>query len=129
MRVLVCGGRAYGVDRSREFDAEAAKQRTLLSDVLTMVCAPSDRQGTIIHGAANGADTYAGAWADHWGWDLVRFPAEWGRYGKLAGPRRNALMLEEGQPDLVIAFPGGRGTANMVELARKAGVPVLRVEP
>ena len=38
---------------------------------------------------------------------------------------RNARMLAEGKPDLVVAFPGGRGTADMVAQARKAGVRVV----
>jgi hypothetical protein len=38
-------------------------------------------------------------------------------------------MLEEGKPDLVVAFPGGTGTANMVKQARAAGVEVLEVSP
>jgi hypothetical protein len=33
-------------------------------------------------------------------------------------------MLDEGKPDLVLAFPGGRGTRNMVGQAKRAGVPV-----
>jgi hypothetical protein len=37
-------------------------------------------------------------------------------------------MLMEGKPDLVVAFPGGRGTANMIEQARKAGVEVLEIK-
>jgi hypothetical protein len=44
-----------------------------------------------------------------------------------AGPIRNARMLEEGKPDIVIAFPGGRGTANMIEQAHAAGVEVVQV--
>lgn len=55
------------------------------------------------------------------------YPADWRRDGKSAGYRRNRRMLSEGRPDLVIAFPGGPGTAHMVEIAEKAGVPVLRI--
>lgn len=44
--------------------------------------------------------------------------------GKAAGPIRNQRMLDEGKPDLVVAFPGGRGTADMVRRAKAAGVPV-----
>ena len=40
---------------------------------------------------------------------------------------RNREMLERGRPDLVIAFPGGPGTANMVKLAREAGIEVIKV--
>jgi hypothetical protein len=52
------------------------------------------------------------------------FFAAWHEHGRGAGPIRNRQMLEEGRPDLVVAFPGGHGTAGMIKLALKAGVPV-----
>ena len=55
------------------------------------------------------------------------FPADWNSYGKAAGPIRNKQMLDEGKPDVVIAFPGGTGTANMIMQATKAGVKVVKV--
>ena len=57
----------------------------------------------------------------------LAFPAEWKKHGKAAGPIRNRKMLQDGKPDLVLAFPGGRGTANMVELATDAGIRVMHV--
>ena len=48
-------------------------------------------------------------------------------HGAAAGPVRNGEMLSRGKPDVVIAFPGGRGTANMCEQAMTAGVRVVRV--
>lgn len=56
------------------------------------------------------------------------FAADWSQ-GKKAGPLRNARMLAEGKPDVVVAFPGGRGTEDMVARARAAGVPVREVLP
>ena len=47
--------------------------------------------------------------------------------GKRAGPLRNQRMLDEGKPDLVVAFPGGGGTKDMVRRAVKAGVSVHEV--
>jgi hypothetical protein len=83
---------------------------------------------TLIHGDAPGADRLAAAWAKDTGLaefgELLAFPADWEKHGNAAGPIRNQQMLDEGKPDMVIAFPGGIGTANMVRLARKAGVPV-----
>jgi hypothetical protein len=55
------------------------------------------------------------------------FPADWEKYGKAAGPIRNQQILVEGKPDLVVAFQGGRGTANMVSRAQQAGVPVVEI--
>jgi ABC-type Fe3+-hydroxamate transport system substrate-binding protein len=37
------------------------------------------------------------------------------------------VLVCGGKPDLVVAFPGGRGTANMIEQAEQAGVPVRRI--
>lgn len=56
------------------------------------------------------------------------FEADWHTHGRAAGPIRNRRMIEEGKPDLVVAFPGGRGTANMVNQARAAGIEVREVE-
>lgn len=58
----------------------------------------------------------------------MAFPANWKKFGKAAGPLRNVKMIEEGKPDVVIAFPGGHGTANMVALAEASGIPVIRAE-
>lgn len=70
----------------------------------------------------------ATAWATDHGVAVICCPADWRWHGKAAGPIRNKQMLDQHSPDLVIAFPGGRGAANMVALARAAGVPVAEVE-
>ena len=49
--------------------------------------------------------------------------AKWEEHGNAAGPIRNRHMMTW-KPDAVIAFPGGSGTADMVSIARKAGIPV-----
>lgn len=54
------------------------------------------------------------------------FPADWERNGRAAGPIRNRQMLD-GKPDLVIAFPGGKGTADMVAEAKRRGIAVREV--
>jgi hypothetical protein len=110
MRVLVCGGRDY-------YDVGRVAQ------VLEDKREPVDM---VIHGGAAGADEIAGQWARRRGVPEVVVPANWNYYGKRAGHERNAWMLRL-QPDLVIAFPGGRGTANMVSQARKAGIRVEEI--
>lgn len=55
------------------------------------------------------------------------FPAPWDFHKNSAGPIRNAWMLRFGQPDLVLAMPGGTGTADMVKKARAAHVEVIQV--
>jgi hypothetical protein len=110
MRVLVCGGRDFD-DREflREVLDELAREHVI--DV-------------VIHGDAVGADRMAGEWARLSGIRELAFPANWEKYRRAAGPIRNRQMLVEYAPDLIVAFPGGRGTANMIRQARAAGVPV-----
>lgn len=82
----------------------------------------------LIEGEATGADSIAKAWAVHNFIELDPYPAKWKKpgggidYG--AGPRRNQKMIDEGKPDLLVAFPGHRGTADMVRRATEAGIPV-----
>lgn len=115
MRVLVTGGRDF--DDRKVFHAFMA---TLFVD---------RHLDTIIHGACGGADRMADTWARMWHLNIERYPANWSKYGRKAGPMRNEQMLREGKPNLVVAFPGGRGTADMVRRARKAGVEVVEVAP
>lgn len=87
---------------------------------------PSDT--IVIHGMARGADRLAHEIAAELGLAVWPRPAMWER-GKAAGIIRNRQMLVEDKPDLVLAFhpdlAEARGTRHMVEIARKAGVPVL----
>lgn len=120
MRIIICGGRDY-TDRARAWE------------VLDGLLDEFGRQVVIVHGAAHGADALADEWARLCGVQRAPFPAEWEKYKpdnprhkNPAGPIRNRQMLDTGA-DLVIAFPGGRGTADMVRQARARGVPVREV--
>jgi hypothetical protein len=126
MRVLVCGGRMYGRvadDCPPELLAQererAGRERVTLYRYLDRHKAEIS---VVIHGGANGADE----WADKWAADRIvpqhSFKADWKAHGRAAGPIRNQRMIDEGKPDLVIAFPGGRGTADMVRRAQAAGI-------
>ena len=109
MKALVCGGRdfadyPYLAERLDYFRARIGL------DVL-------------IHGAAHGADTLASDWANARGVAVLAFPADWSANGKAAGPMRNRQMLLD-SPDYVIAFKGGKGTANLVRQALAMHIPV-----
>jgi len=81
----------------------------------------------IIHGNAKCVDMIADEWAIT-NWVTVRsYPANWCKYGNRAGPIRNQEMLDTENPELVIAFPGGPGTADMIRRARKAKIPVEEI--
>ncbi|VWB07532.1 DUF2493 domain-containing protein [Burkholderia lata] len=116
IKVIVCGGREYQ-DRERVFS------------VLDSIHAETPIT-VLIQGGARGADDMAFQWglrSKGSGMELITVHAEWKKHGRRAGPIRNAQMLEE-NPHLVVAFPGGRGTADMVRQAKAAGVPVMEVE-
>lgn len=112
MRVLVCGGRDY-------------TDKAFLWNVLDGLGPPAVSE--VVSGMAPGADSFAAEWAERFGFPLHKFPANWQTHGRAAGPIRNQQMLDEGKPDLVVAFPGGRGTADMVRRARQSGVPVMEI--
>lgn len=118
MRVLVCGGRDF-VDEHLLTEA---------LDLLHKHCGPVT---VLIHGAATGADSIAAAWATNGQLSerihVIPFRANWRKHGKAAGPMRNLRMLQEGKPDRVVAFAGGKGTANMVKQAEECGVPIWHV--
>lgn len=110
MRALFCGSRWF---------TDAALVRRVLARL-----APDD--WIVLHGAAPGADTLVEQAAGFLGLRTWPFPAAWGRYGISAGPLRNREMLAVGRPDVVIVFPGGDGTKNMVLDAAMAGVWVVQ---
>ena len=80
---------------------------------------------TLIHGAAKGADSLGRQWAIHHNIVAWPFPADWKAHGDSAGPIRNMKMFKEGKPDYVVAFPGGKGTKHMVDIAKSYGCPVV----
>jgi hypothetical protein len=117
MRVLVCGSRHFN-------------DKELFDSVMEEF---KDKGVTIIQGNARGADTLAYYWALQYAAHEEHYQADWKKYGKAAGYIRNKQMLDDGEPDLVIAFWDGEspGTAMMISLAEKAGVPVkvIHVDP
>ncbi len=109
-RILICGSRDW-----IDYDA-----------ILREVHARCDEISHVISGTARGADTLGELAAKACKIPVVRFPANWKRYGRAAGPIRNQQMLDEGNPDEVWAFSPdlrkSRGTKDMVHRATKAGV-------
>jgi predicted Rossmann-fold nucleotide-binding protein len=91
----------------------------------------------LLHGGARGADAAIARAARQLGWPVAALPADWRRHGRAAGPIRNRQLLEAairqaqalsagGLPVsvLVVAFPGGAGTASLVQQARRIHAPV-----
>lgn len=111
MRLLVCGDR-YWTDKT-----------SILSEIKRL--SPS----VVIEGEAPGADSIARECANELGIGVLSFPAEWELYGHAAGPIRNAQMLREGKPDMVLAFHDdlqkSKGTLDMVRQAGRMRVKVV----
>jgi predicted Rossmann-fold nucleotide-binding protein len=99
----------------------------------------------VLHGGARGADAAIGRAAQQLGWSALVMPAQWQLHGRAAGPIRNRELLEQAVARavahsspcclpsvLVVAFPGGAGTASLVREARRMAsrspVPIAVVE-
>lgn len=136
MRALICGSR----------DWTNSDLIWLVLDALHERAIGGAEDLTVIHGACNtrldtradkaigcGADAYAHEWCfvhPHSVGESL-YPADWERYGKRAGFVRNAEMLADGKPDVVVGFtndPPSAGTRMMLDLARRAGVPTYRIQ-
>lgn len=117
MKVLVCGGRDFGLTQ--------AEYNYIMDTMLKF----HEKHGItqVINGAQKGVDKISTEWAtiNNIAYREFEYPSEYGRRG---GPIRNSQMLKEGKPDHVLAFPGGRGTADMVHKAAVAEVPITTLE-
>ncbi len=114
MKILVCGGRTF---TNRNFVFWELDRLALHHKI-----------EQVIVGGAMGADQLGLEWAHSRKIAKTMVPADWRVHGRAAGPIRNQKMLDL-KPDLVVAFPGGKGTADMVARSRKAGVEVLELAP
>ena len=112
---LICGGRDF---------ADAGMFASAMGDLVRLRGMPE----CVVNGGALGADMMAKEWAERHAIEARSVAADWGLHGKAAGPIRNQTMLDKYAPDFVVAFPGGRGTADMVERSRKAGVDVAEIK-
>ena len=115
LKILACGGRYY-CDKSFLFSVLDKIAEKYPYPTYTIV---------IIEGEQTGADILAKDWAKSNNFKHLPFPADWTKFGNKAGYLRNAQMLAEGRPDLVVAFPGGKGTNMMINLAKEINVKVI----
>jgi len=112
VRILITGGRTY---QNKE------KVFRILNEYKE-----ADHIGliTIIHGGAAGADSLANEWGKENNMPIEVYKAEWDLYGKAAGPIRNKLMASK-NIDFAIAFPGGKGTRNMISICSKNNISII----
>ncbi|MGN0560998.1 MAG: DUF2493 domain-containing protein [Candidatus Fimenecus sp.] len=77
-----------------------------------------------LSGGCRGADRLGERYANENGFCIERYPADWQKYGKSAGPKRNLQMVKT--CDYVICFWDGksRGTASVISYAKKFQKPI-----
>lgn len=109
-RIVVTGGRFYE-DRSAVFRVLDEYNPSIV----------------IQGGCPTGVDKFVVDWARERGITVITYFAMWDLYGISAGPRRNKEMLQDSHPDLVLVFPGGKGTAGCAKLADEMGIPTRKI--
>lgn len=108
MKVVVTGGRNYVM---------TASDYVFLENALSILEATG-----ILTGGARGVDAQVAAWARRRGIPLDTVRPNWTKDGDAAPFRANTRLAEAA--GAVIAFPGAEGTADMVDQARRMGLPV-----
>jgi len=110
-RIAVTGGRDH---QNQELVYRALENED--PSVVVLGCCPT------------GVDKYALDWCLESGTFFWLFNADWDKYGKMAGPRRNAEMIYDGEPDKLLVFQGGIGTQDCKRTAKQAGVPTKEIK-
>lgn len=119
MIIVVTGGRTFGIKKKLDETLNRYFGQAMM----------------IVHGGAPGADMLAGVWAQSLFVPCLKVPANWALQGRAAGPIRNREMLIMAVKIAkvmktyakVIAFEGGKGTANCIATAEELGIEVERV--
>lgn len=88
-------------------------------------CAWIGFASAIVSGTARGADSFGERWAQENNIDIIRFPAEWDKYGRRAGYIRNKVMAENAQGLLAVWDGKSKGTYSMIDLATKHGLRIM----
>jgi len=113
---LICGGRDF---------SQESTFRSAMIQIMELRGCPAK----VVQGGARGADRMAAEWARLMAIEVIEVRADWQKYGKAAGSIRNTLMLKAHRPHVVIAFPGGPGTRDMVKKANAAcGIDVIEIK-
>lgn len=110
-RVIIAGGRDF-------------KDYELLEQTMDHLLSNVHEEIVVVCGMASGADTLGERYAKSKGYEVHYYPANWEKYGRAAGPRRNEQMAQNA--DALVAFWNGssRGTKSMIDLAYRYGLKV-----
>lgn len=131
--VVVCGGRDFKAWSKARWALDYWHQRlgfSLLVQGGQVSMDPAERSLPWDKRTRWGADYIAKRWAMAKGIPNAEeavSDADWKKFDLAAGPMRNTRMLMKYKPQRVIAFAGGKGTADMLDQARRAGVKCIEV--
>lgn len=78
----------------------------------------------VVDGCADGVDLLGEAWAIDNGIPIKKFPANWGKFGKAAGPIRNREMAEYADALIAVWDGKSKGTQDMIRKAQKRGLKI-----
>ncbi len=112
MKIIVAGGRNFN-------------DYNLLKEKLDFLTSKLKKEKiVIVSGGASGADSLGERYAKERGFSLESFPAEWNKYGRSAGYRRNVQMALNS--DALVAFWDGKskGTEHMINIATERDLKV-----
>lgn len=123
-RIIVCGGRHFN---------DYACLESILDDVLADHNLGYTEVEVVSGGCPSGADALGELYAATHNIQCSRFPAEWDRFGKAAGPIRNSQMVNyagESQKPIVVAFSNSttRGTNDTIKKANKLGIEIVNIQ-
>jgi predicted Rossmann fold nucleotide-binding protein DprA/Smf involved in DNA uptake len=110
MRIIVAG--------SRDVTAKEVKYALQICPWIGFV-------STVISGTACGADTFGERWAQERYINIVRYPAEWKKHGRSAGPIRNKVMAQNAEGLIAVWNGKSRGTLSMINLAMDYGLRIM----
>ena len=123
MRIIIAG--------SREFNNYAVLKQNI-TNILLILNPAGESDVEFVSGTARGADQLGERFAKEYEYPVKRFPADWDKYGKSAGYRRNEQMALYAKEDygVLIAFWNGvsKGTKHMIDIANRYGLKVFVIE-
>jgi len=114
MKLIIAGSRDMWIRHDELFDI--IEQFGILYEITE-----------VISGCASGIDTCGMEFAARYRLTLKRFPADWDKYGSLAGPRRNLEMAKYADALLLVWDGKSRGSANMKARMKGMGKPIFEV--
>lgn len=109
MRTIIAGSRGV------------TSPKTIESAVEKSGISPS----VVLSGTARGVDKLGEDWARKRGIEIERYPADWGKFGKSAGYKRNSLMAGKAEALIAVWDGESKGTKHMIDIARKGGLKVF----